>query len=477
LLIITRALARQLRAVFRRAGIGRAYGGYGPRALFLTDQDTLRIRGLCHHAAVEYQAPYQGEPVQALLPLELLDSCEGKRPDPVQLDFRVADRATASWTDKKVPVVLEFAATAPDDKQPPFPPPPSTFATNGPDLWSALREAAATTDPQPTRHALSCIQFRGSEGKLIASDGQQALVQGGFTFAWAEDLLVPASNVYGCADLPRDQPIQVGKTEDWVTFRLGPWSISLKIEKDAHFPDVSRHVADRSAATSRLCLAASDSEFLQDALPRLPCDEDKNRPVTLDLNGQVLIRGRADEQSRTTELTLTQSQREGDPLTVNWNREYLLRALRLGFREVCLYGRDVPVLCDDGQRQYLWAPLNPDAVIPSGAHPIRLESPSQPATAGQATPQPRRRRTVMSEPTTPATPAAAASGEKAPAKRKQTTQQTKGLIDQTIALREAQRSAVTQANELIRALKQQQRESRLVKNTLDSLRQLQQVGV
>jgi len=83
----------------------------------------------------------------------------------------------------------------------------------------------------------------------------------------------------------------------------------------------------------------------------------------------------------------------------------------------------------------------------------------------------------MSEPTTPATPAAAASGEKAPAKRKQTTQQTKGLIDQTIALREAQRSAVTQANELIRALKQQQRESRLVKNTLDSLRQLQQVGV
>jgi hypothetical protein len=82
LITITRSVARQLRAVLRRAGIGKAYGGYGPRALFLADQDTLRIRGLSCNAAVEYQVAHEGGPVQALVPLDLLDTCEGSRPEP-----------------------------------------------------------------------------------------------------------------------------------------------------------------------------------------------------------------------------------------------------------------------------------------------------------------------------------------------------------------------------------------------------------
>ena len=202
MITITRSLARQLRAVFRRAGIGKAHGGYGQRALFLADGDTLRIRGLSHNAAVEYQAAHQGGPVEALVPLDLLAACEGSRPDPVQLDFSVADKVTASWTDKRVPVVLDFATSAPDDTLPPFPPLPETFATNEPELWTALREAAATTDQQPHRFALSCVQLCGTSGKIVATDGQQALVQSGFTFPWTDDLLVPASGVFGCRELP-----------------------------------------------------------------------------------------------------------------------------------------------------------------------------------------------------------------------------------------------------------------------------------
>ena len=190
--------------------------------------DTLRIRGLSHNAAVEYQTAHQGDPVEALVPLDLLAACEGSRPDPVQLDFTVADKVTASWTDKRVPVVLDFATSAPDDTLPPFPPLPETFASNEPELWTALREAAATTDQQPHRFALSCVQLCGTSGKIVATDGQQALVQSGFTFPWTEDLLVPASGVFGCRELPGDQPIQVGKTEDWVTFKTGPWTISAE---------------------------------------------------------------------------------------------------------------------------------------------------------------------------------------------------------------------------------------------------------
>ena len=51
-----------------------------------------------------------------------------------------------------------------------------------------------------------------------------------------------------------------------------------------------------------------------------------------------------------TELTLSDSRLEGDPITINSNREYLRRAFRLGFRDALLYGNDVPMLCDDGRR-------------------------------------------------------------------------------------------------------------------------------
>jgi hypothetical protein len=271
-------VARQLRAVLRRAGIGKVHGGYGQRALFLASGDTLQIRGLSYNAAVEYQAAYQGGPVQALVPLDLLDACEGGRADPVQLDFATTDKVTASWTDKRVPVVLDFATSALDDTLPPFPPMPDTFTANAPDMWAALRDAAATTDQQPHRFALSCVQLSGTSGKVIATDGQQALVQSGFTFPWTDDLLVPASGVFGCRELPADQPIQVGKTDDWVTFKAGPWAISLKLEKDAGFPDVSRHIGDPAAATSHLRIAPGDGDFLTDALPRLPCEDETNYP-------------------------------------------------------------------------------------------------------------------------------------------------------------------------------------------------------
>jgi hypothetical protein len=474
LITITRALARQLRAVFRRAGIGKAYGGYGQRALFLADQDTLRIRGMSGSAAVEYQAAHQGGPIQALLPLDLFAACEGSKPEPVQLDFSVAGKVSASWTDKQVPMVLEFDAEAPTDKTPPFPPLPSSLATNEPDLWKSLHETAASADPSPTSFALNCIQFRGSEGQLVATDGHQALIQCGFTFPWTEDVQVPTSNVLGCRELPNDQPIYVGRTEDWITFRIGPWSINLQPNKDARFPNVQRHLADPKTATSHLCLDPADSEFLTEALPRLPCDDENNYPITLDLNGQVVIRGKGSDQSRATELILSNSRLEGEPIVVNSNRKFFERAARLGFRDVHLFGNEAALRCDDGRRTFVWMPLEPKYVIASGTDPIRIESPQHQASGANGAPKPRRKKHVMSEPTTPVTPG---TKTERPTKRQPSAPKSKGTIDQAIALRDALRAAVVQTNELIRALKQQKRESRIVKTTLDSLRQLQKVGV
>lgn len=80
----------------------------------------------------------------------------------------------------------------------------------------------------------------------------------------------------------------------------------------------------------------------------------------------------------------------------------------------------------------------------------------------------------MSEPTTQSAP----TGDKPVTKaRRSSASKRTSPIEQAIAFRDALRAAVVQANELIRSLKQQKREARLVQSTLASLKQLQKVGV
>ena len=80
----------------------------------------------------------------------------------------------------------------------------------------------------------------------------------------------------------------------------------------------------------------------------------------------------------------------------------------------------------------------------------------------------------MSEPTTQPSP----TGDKTAAKPKRSPASKRpSPIEQAIAFRDSLRVAVVQANELIRSLKQQKREARLVQTTLASLKQLQKAGV
>jgi hypothetical protein len=69
------------------------------------------------------------------------------------------------------------------------------------------------------RFALGQIQLGGKSGTIAATDGRQLLVYNGFQFPWEEDLLIPASKVFGSAEL-QGQSLAIGKTDDWLVNRL-----------------------------------------------------------------------------------------------------------------------------------------------------------------------------------------------------------------------------------------------------------------
>jgi hypothetical protein len=358
---ITRSLARLLRAVLRKAGLGKS--GPQPDAFVhvSADNEGQRLRVAGPEVVIEYRQPGEFASAEFMLPVEVLAIIEGRTQEPVTFDASDPGRIIISFSDHGVPQRLE--RTIDGKAQPPaWPELPTTYAENSAELWPALRDAVATTDREPTRYALNCLQLRG-RGDTVATDGHHILIQSGFTFPWEDNLLVPARPLLGCKELDTGEPVQVGLACDWVTLGIGPWLISLKINREARFPKIDDCLPQSESAKSHLTISPTDAEFLRHSLPGLPCNDPQYEPVTLDLNGRVIVRGQGEKNARTSELLLSNSRFTGDAIRLSSNRRYLARAINLGFREVHLNSADSPVLCRDERRRYVWARQRSDTSV------------------------------------------------------------------------------------------------------------------
>ena len=257
MITFSRKLAQQLRAVMRRAFGGR---GVGPAVCFAQDLDGLRVRASRDSVAVEYRDP---GPLSATadtlwLPFQALEHFAAKSDDLVALEASGHDRVTAQWRDKSVPQLVQY------DGQPantPLPERPDRFVTNPPRLLRALQDAADTCDPDSARFTLGCIQMK-PDGSIWATDGGQLLVQRGFSFPWAENLLVPRCRAFNSGELPRNEDVAIGKTDDSVAIACGRWTFYLLINQDGRFPQVEQLVRSPDQAVTKCRLAAADAHFL-----------------------------------------------------------------------------------------------------------------------------------------------------------------------------------------------------------------------
>lgn len=465
---ITRLLARTLRTVFRRAGIKP-----GPTAglLFQMVGEDLVIQACSNVAAVQYKVPAIDQTQRFVAPLEILESVEGRTTDPVTLTHQPDGRVRIEWTDRGIPQMLMHNEPGKDEA---FLEPPTELTSCPAGFLQSLHDAAVCADRDTVRYALDHLQLRGAAGQIVATDGQHILRQGGFSFPWDSDLLVPALGVFGCKELAQDEPLSIGKADEWIVLRLEPWTLWLRINKDGRFPKVDDLLRPVSSASTRLTLSPADGEFLLSSLPGLPTDDQFHDPITIELNDRVTIRARGEGQSRPTELVLTGSSYTGDAVAINTNRKFVARALKLGFAEICFYGPDSPAQCDDGRRQYLWALLDGKDAIKASQDAVRIESPG-PDQTSQTVPFKRPRKASM--PNKEPEPSEQPTAEKPKRRRSQAANQTTGSpIDQAIALRTALGTAANQANELIRSLKRQRRQTKLVASTLASLKELQKVA-
>ncbi len=237
--------------------------------------------------------------------------------------------------------------------------------------------------------------------------------------------------------------------------------------KSARFPDVRNHVPDPESIVTTLGLAEEDAEFLVNRIQGLPRSELKRQAVTLDLNGEVLVRGQGENQPP-TELVLSNSQVQGTNLRLNTNREFFLRAARLGFRQIHFTGPELPAFCHEEHKTFVWAVLEKDGVIPPQANTIRVESPlrqpipTTPSTKRKATP-------LMTRNHKPDKPP---DRNGHPSKKLSEAGGLETLIEHAESLQETLREATVKFRELMTMLKQHRKDSKSVQNVLASLRQL-----
>lgn len=495
MITISRLLAKQIRAVFRRA-LQLSANQTDQVVWLLADNSGLRIRAQNKQAIIEYHLPGLVTPDAVPITMDALAACEGTKADQfVSIERQSDGPVVLRWDDRAVP--QSFVFDAKKVKAEASPVPPEAWTTNAPSLLGALADAMRIVPAEATRHSLNCVQLRPAGGRIAATDSHQLLVQSGFTFPGSEDLLIPRTTLFGSRELPTDQPVEVGATADHGVFRIGPWTVWLTLEKQGRYPRVEDIIPTAGSAKTRLTLSKEDRVFLLDVVPRLPSVTDQENRVTLNLNGSVALLAQGDPPSPVTQVVLRNSHRIGDEVQLNTDRRFLVRAVQLGFQELEIHDPESPLVCRDEHRVYLWAPLQEMPPLTAGPDTVQIESPLTTTTSHRPArhlPPPRRSRSATERTRSPmphnriaatlsgtATVSAPTDNSALPPVLRHGDQDThvgmNAVLHQAEAAKTSLRDAFAHINLLIGSLKRHRRQSKLVQSTLASLKQLQTLEV
>src|SRR6185312_15247146 len=180
MITITRCQARRLRAVFRRHVLGISHRGSIPPLVFRAENTQLRAQYRYAALAIEHVEEGDFCPAEMIaLPLDALADIEGRDDSPIVLEAVRPEATVVRWEDHGIPQTREYAVPTLESLAA-FPDPPEKFDTAPGELLDVLAEATRTCPESSTRYTLECIQLRGNAHEIVATDGHQLLIQGGF---------------------------------------------------------------------------------------------------------------------------------------------------------------------------------------------------------------------------------------------------------------------------------------------------------
>jgi hypothetical protein len=461
MIAMPRSLARAYRVVLRRCLSPPGARPEPPLVLARSDGQTLTLQACGPDVAVCHTAALAGPTGALAFRATVLTQVEGRTDEPATLEEIAAGRGRATWTEG-VPQTVEFDTVDPASLPEP-PRVPARLSAVPESFLAALGEASRVAAKEFARFAITHLQLRGKAGQVVATDGRQMLIQGGFQLPWDDTVLVPRLPLLDLPGVSLSDPAGLARAGNHLILRVGDWAFWLALDTAGRYPDVEGAVP-RERGGSRLVLDPRDAAFLVAALPKLPGRDDEHAPVTIDLAEPPAVRARAGRDGPAAEIILAHSESGGAPLRVATNRQYLLRAAALGLGTIQAYRPDVPLVATAAGRTYVWMALDRSAIVPPGEDVQRLVSAEDvpPPPADIPT---QRRRTDMPPPSGNGH----APDDRVPPERNAGIGE---LIAEAEALRNVLSEASARSARLVAALRQHRRQARAVQAAVVTLRQL-----
>ena len=370
MLTIPRSALRSFRTVARKGGVGRPRGP-APPVRIVPEGDLVRFSVVLPEAILTYRVPMVDPGSdRVLVPMTVLEAVDGPGHDPVTIEATEPLRAEVRWTDRGSARTLTTELLLPG-RQHDVPDEPPSLTAMPVAFRSALDEAGRTVSRDPSRFALHRVQLRGATGQVIATDGRFAYLKSGFPFPFTENLLIPASSLFGSSEFAREHEVSLARTETHFVVTSGPWTVFLELDKSGRFPDVGGVIPNAVAPTT-LVLDERDVRTLLDSLTRLPGAGAANRPITLDLApGQpAVVRAKADDSNEVGEVRLARSVVTNGPVRVALDRTFLKRAVELGGRTLRVVAPDKPVVAVGGDLTVIVMSLDPTMIVTPGPVPV-----------------------------------------------------------------------------------------------------------
>jgi len=240
---------------------------------------------------------------------------------------------------------------------------------------------------------------------VVGTNGRALFSAKSFKFALKESVTIPTHKFWLWNGLPEvDGALTVQPPADkeyvgWLRFQLGPWTFCTK-QREGNYPNWRQVVPADHKVSLDFSPEAVTAALL--AVPQLPDGDAHNKPVRLKVtHDQVLFEGGS------TSIPIPGVSIDGAPMTIGFNREYLLLCFRLGLSTIQLIDDLAPLVFTKEGKRAVVMPLHPNATSPN-TPASEPEPETPPATETPAKP------TTKEESTTMTTTAAATTTETEP---------------------------------------------------------------
>ena len=219
------------------------------------------------------------------------------------------------------------------------------------DYFSTCAQVIST---EMARYRIDCICLDGDKSQMIATDGRQIFIGNGISFPWQGKCLLPVGPTLPDRVLFSGGNVTVARSSNELLFTNGPWTYRTQTP-ELNFPDPEAIIPHPGETDLLIQLHEEDAKQIEELLPLMPGGETPTRYVTLAAGEELQLC--AEFQGAQASLPLRSTFWMGDPIHVSFNRDYLIRAIRLGHRELRFQAGTKPVLARTKNSLYMFMPV------------------------------------------------------------------------------------------------------------------------